>query len=62
MKVIVESTCTGCGLCLQICPDVFEFNEDNLAIVKVAIVPTELEESCREAAGSCPVEAIKITE
>ncbi len=46
----------------QVCPDVFEMNDKNLAVVKVSPVPADAEESCREAATSCPVEAIKITE
>lgn len=60
MKALVdEATCTGCGLCEQICPDVFEMVDD-VAKVKVNPVPTDQEASCREAADSCPVEAITI--
>ncbi len=62
MKVVVEESCIGCGLCVQACPEVFELNDKNMAVVKLAAVPPALQESCREAAGSCPVEAIKITE
>ena len=62
MKVVVEETCIGCGLCPQTCPDVFELNDQNMAVVKVDAVPPAAQESCREAASSCPVDAIKITE
>lgn len=62
MKATVEETCIGCGLCPQICPEVFELNDSNMAVVKVNIVPAALEETCREAATSCPVEAIKLFE
>lgn len=62
MKALVEDSCIGCGLCPQICPEVFEMNDEGKAIVKVAVVPPEAEETCRESATSCPVEAIKITE
>ena len=62
MKVVVEESCIGCGLCPQICPDVFELNDSNMAIVKLVAVPPAIRESCREAASSCPVDAIKITE
>ena len=63
MKVIVEETCIGCGLCSQTCPEVFEMTDDGaLAIVKLDVVPHEVEESCRAAAADCPVEAIKISE
>ena len=62
MKAIVEDTCTGCGLCPQVCPEVFEMSDENLAVVKVTPVPPAAEETCREAASSCPVDAIKIIE
>ena len=59
MKAVVnEYICIGCGLCAEICPEVFEMNDDMIAIVIVDEVPAELEESAKEAADSCPVEAI----
>jgi ferredoxin len=62
MKASVDEKCIGCGLCPQICPEVFEMNDANLAIVKLDPVPPEFEESCREATASCPVEAIQLTD
>ncbi len=60
MKVkIDESVCTGCGLCVDICPEVFEMGE-TVSKVKNENVPPELEEKVKEAAESCPVEAIII--
>ncbi|MFW6169782.1 MAG: ferredoxin [Planctomycetota bacterium] len=62
MKAVVDQeTCTGCGLCPDICPEVFELNDD-IACVTVDTVPPEAEDTCREAAESCPVEAISIEE
>ncbi len=62
MKVRVdENLCTGCGLCADICPEVFEMGDD-VSIVKVDNISSELEEKVREAAESCPVEAIIIEE
>jgi ferredoxin len=52
-----EESCTGCGLCVDICPDVFDLPEE-VAIVKVDEVPASAEDCATEAAESCPVEAI----
>ncbi|WP_318249192.1 ferredoxin [Geoglobus acetivorans] len=59
MKVVIdESTCTGCGTCESICPEVFQLGDDGLAHV---VGECEgLEECCQEAADNCPVEAITI--
>ncbi len=63
MKASVDKElCLGCGLCVEVCPEVFEMNEDNKAETKVDPVPPEAEESCREAADQCPSSAIKIEE
>ena len=59
MKVHIEDSCTACGLCVDTCPDVFEMGED-VAVVKVAVIPGNLEACAKEAAESCPTEAIKI--
>ena len=62
MKAIVNpDTCTGCGLCVDICPEVFEMDGD-LAVVKVKPVPEDSEEAVDEAVDSCPVEAISVQE
>ena len=63
MKVRVDPTlCTGCGPCVDICPDVFELDQDGIAVVKIDQIPVDLEEACREAAENCPTEAIAIEE
>jgi len=58
-KVSVDvSTCVGCGLCEQACPDVFEIQGDGIAHVK-----TQVSASCNlsEVAEQCPVNAIKVS-
>ncbi|MBU0951463.1 MAG: ferredoxin [Elusimicrobia bacterium] len=61
MKVSVDKDlCTGCNLCVDDCPDVFEMSGD-FAIVKVDLMPQNLETKVKEAADNCPVEAIKVS-
>lgn len=62
MKAKVDSQlCTGCGPCEEICPQVFKI-ENDMSVVKVTVVPPEAEDSCREAAESCPTGAISLIE
>ena len=58
MKAVVDKDlCTGCGLCEDTCPEVFEMKDD-IATVKVSKITDDLIESCKEAVDGCPVEAI----
>jgi len=60
MKATVdEDLCTGCGLCADVSPDVFEM-EDDVAKVIANPVPEDAEDDTTEAAESCPVEAIEL--
>jgi ferredoxin len=62
MKAAVDKDlCAGCGVCVDVCPEVFEMKDDK-AEVKATPVPADAEASCREAADQCPTEAIKIEE
>ena len=59
MKVIIEDTCTACGLCCDTCPEVFEMGPE-MAEVTVDVVPAEHEKTAEQAAEECPVAAIRI--
>ncbi len=60
MKVTIDKElCTGCGLCIDTCPDVFELQGD-FAVVKVNLVPEGAEECVQQAAEDCPASAIKV--
>ena len=62
MKATVDQqTCTGCGLCPEICPEVFELDDSGKAFAKVESVPPAVENSCQEAADGCPVNAISVS-
>lgn len=54
----VLDTCIGCGACTAVAPEVFDLNADGLAENIVGDVPAELADAAKEAAESCPVEAI----
>jgi ferredoxin len=51
----------GDETCLTICPEIFKM-EGEVAATIMEEVPPDLQESCREAADACPVEAIIIEE
>ena len=59
--IIDDETCTGCAQCEKTCPEVFEVYGD-LAKVIADPVPEDAEDTCRDAADECPVEAIIIEE
>lgn len=62
MKVSVDrDLCTGCELCIDACPDIFEMYED-LSRAKMKVVPKDQEDCVRETAEDCPVEAIIVEE
>lgn len=55
-----ESRCAGCGLCAQLCPEVFEIDANGLARAMADRVLVEHQAACRSAADMCPTEAILI--
>jgi len=60
MKVKIDKElCSGDEICVEICPEVFQM-EDDVAVCKAEDVPEDVREKCREAADECPSEAIII--
>lgn len=59
MRVKVDQElCISCGACIDACPEVFEWNEDDKAQSIVEEVPADVEEQAGEAIESCPTNAI----
>lgn len=60
MKIRVkQESCIGCGACVAMAPELFDYNDEGLAFATVEEVPKELEELAIEAIESCPVSAIE---
>lgn len=61
MKVTVDADrCRGHGVCVTLCPEVFDINDDGYAEVIAAEVPGHLEKVVDEAIGACPERAIEV--
>lgn len=58
-KVVVDNAkCIGCGACVAIASETFDFNDEGLSTV----INEEVTESAKEAQEACPVYAIEIEE
>lgn len=55
-----KDTCIGCGLCPDICPEIFRMDDDGKAIADDTEIPDDLIDSAKEAESQCPVEAITV--
>lgn len=58
MNVRIDADlCTACGLCTDDVPDVFKMGDDVAEVIQ-ADVTGDLEDAVKDAADSCPSEAI----
>jgi ferredoxin len=63
MKVTITKQCMGDRNCNKLCPEIFEYDEDQLfSIVKLDPIPAHLEDIARRAARECGADAIIIEE
>ncbi len=63
MKVTITKQCMGDRNCNDLCPEVFQYDEDQLlSIVKMDPIPEHLENIVRQAADECGADAIIIEE
>ncbi|MDE7454803.1 MAG: ferredoxin [Clostridia bacterium] len=58
MKVKVNEDCISCGLCVNMCPEVFTYGDDGLSCVTGD--PNAFPNAVQSAAESCPTNAIQI--
>jgi ferredoxin len=56
MVKVDTKKCIGCGLCVSLCPDVFELGKDG----KAKAISQKNPSCAKEAVESCPVEAISV--
>lgn len=57
MIKVNENTCIGCGACVAIAPENFDFSDAGLSTV----ISEEVTETTHEAAAACPVSAIEVS-
>ena len=61
MKAVVDKeTCIGCGLCPNICPAVFDMDDDGKAVAQKEELNDSVVGKAQEAEDSCPVDAITV--
>ena len=58
MKTTVNEDCIGCGMCVGVCPEVFQL--DGSGMSQVVGDADAHAEKVQEAAAICPVNAIEI--
>ena len=62
MKAKVNENCIGCGSCIAMCEEVFEFNDNGFAEAKDKELTDEEKEMVNNIILMCPVEAISVEE
>ena len=61
MRVSVDpDRCQGHARCWDICPQVFDLDDEGHAVVKLAEVPADAEHKVRDAVRNCPERAIQL--
>ncbi|MCK5311969.1 MAG: ferredoxin [Desulfobacteraceae bacterium] len=63
MKVTITKQCMGDRNCNDLCPEVFEYDEDELkSTIKMDDIPEHFQAVVRQAAEECGAKAIIIEE
>jgi ferredoxin len=61
VRVTVNGSCQGCGVCEATAPAVFQVTEEGTATVLLDSVPEQHHQAVRDAAKECPNEAVEIS-
>lgn len=56
---VFDDLCIACGQCIAICPEIFEWGDDDKAVAKSKEVPGDQQSLAHEAVEACPTAAIK---
>ncbi len=63
MKASVDQDgCISCGLCIDVCPEVFSYNENDVSQAIEGDIPANAQDRAKEARDGCPVSVIDIFE
>lgn len=63
MKAYVDQDgCISCGLCIDVCPEVFSYNENNVSEPIKDDIPADCLERAEDARDGCPVSVIDLKE
>lgn len=54
-----KEICIGCGACQAIAPDVFEIDDEGLAVATDTEINEDVKEDAIDAMEGCPVNAIE---
>ena len=62
MKLSIKDFCVRCGICIDICPELYEMDyEGDVIRIRVDEVPDELMDRAKESIRDCAVSAIHFT-
>lgn len=63
MKAFVnQDGCISCGFCIDACPEVFSYNENDLSQAIEGDIPKDSLDKAEEARDGCPVSVIDLKE
>ena len=59
MKLAIEDFCIRCGICIDICPELYEMDfEEDMIRITMDEIPEALMEKAKESIRDCAVSAI----